>query len=106
MSAASGLVELSREGNTLSVRGTLGINENDALYPELMELLEAGQKEIILDLKGVDYMTSICIGSIAALMTRASQRDMAVTVLAYSRIARLLDTSGLGMLGDVRIAED
>ena len=106
MAPASRMVEFSREDNTLTVRGTLGINENDVLYPELVELLKvvkAGHKELVLDLSGVDYMSSICIGSIAALMTRARQNDAEVIIIAYSRIARFLDIAGLGTLGEIRL---
>ncbi len=115
MAPASRMVEFSREGNTLAVRGTLGLNENDAFYLELAELLKvlkdlkvpkAGHKELVLDLSGVDYMSSICIGSIAALMSRARQRDAEVTVIAYSRIARFLDIAGLGTLGEIRIVDE
>lgn len=105
MPAASGLADFSREGNRLLVRGTLGINENDAFYPALMELLKSGHSEVVLDLSGVDYMSSICIGSIAVLMTRASQRDVAATVVAHGRIVRFLEAAGLSMLGDIRVVE-
>ena len=106
MSAASHMVEFSREGNTLAVRGTLGINENDAFYEALAELLKAGHKEVVLDLTGVEYMSSTCIGSIAALMTRARQRKMPVTVLTLRRIAHFLNIAGLTVLGDVKIVDE
>ncbi len=106
MSAASRMVTFSREGNTLAVRGTLGLNENDAFYPELMELLKADEKELRLDLRGIDYMSSICIGSIAALITRARQRNVAVAILANGRIGKFLEVAGIGLLCNLRIDEE
>ena len=106
MSAASGLADFSHEGNRLTVRGTLGINENDAFYPELMELLKSGQSEVILDLTAVHSMRSICIGSIAVFMSDAKENNLAATVIAHGAIARLLESSGLSSLGEIRGPEE
>ena len=106
MSAASGLAEFSREGNRLTVRGTLGINENDAFYPELMDLVKSGDSEVVLDLTAVHSMRSISVGSIAVFMTDAKENNLAATVIAHGAIARLLESSGLSSLGEIRAPEE
>ncbi len=105
MSAASGLANFSREGNKLTVRGTLGINENDAFYPELMALLKAGHSEVFLDITAVHSMRSISVGSIAVFLTDAKESNLAATVIAHGAIAQLLKSSGLSSLGEIRAPE-
>ena len=105
MTTPAGNAEFTIDGNRLTVRGTVAVEECEGFRDALMELVGSGGEEVVVDVSGVEYVGSSWIGPLAAAMARARTRGVKVKVIAKQKAAILLDVAGLGMLGEVRGVE-
>ena len=95
--------EFVLEGNRFIARGEVGPS-NEAQYAEaLFKLLETGSKELVIDLTGLDRLSSAYVGSICVLALAAKQGKRSVLVIASPSVGRILTMSGLSRLTEVRI---
>jgi anti-anti-sigma regulatory factor len=89
------------EGNRLTVRGRVGQDECDAFKEALAELIESGEKNVVVDTTGIQSVRSIWVGVLAAAMDRASTRHVAVKVVGTPQATVILEAAGLSMLGEL-----
>ena len=59
----------------------------------------------IIDLSGVEFLTSSCVSDIAQVLVRAGQLGRSVSINASKRVARLLALGGIDDLGKVEVVE-
>ncbi|MEW5807126.1 MAG: STAS domain-containing protein [Acidobacteriota bacterium] len=66
----------------VDLSGKITIGEGDVILREkVMELLDGGHKNIILNLKNVSYMDSAGIGELVACLKRTKEKDGMVKLL-------------------------
>jgi len=94
----AGGAEFVREGNRLKVKGELRPEDETRYSEELSALVNSGQFSLDLDLTELDYVNSSYVGatSLAVLMAKQSRKE--VTVIAGSRVARVLKMVGLDQM--------
>jgi anti-sigma B factor antagonist len=96
----------------IDLAGKITIGEGDiALREKVGELLDGGQKRIVLNLEKISYMDSAGLGELAACYKRAQQLDASIKVLNPSgKVASLFQMIRLGEMietyGDERDAVD
>lgn len=103
MTAESWRAEFVLEGNRLTVRGEVGLKDEARYAEALFKLLETESKELVIDLTGLDYVTSAYVGSICLLARAAKQAKRSVQVIASPSVGRILTMIGLDKLAEVRI---
>jgi len=91
------------DGNTLRVRGELGVDEEKAFEQALRELLATNHAALVIDLASVRYASSGYVRHIAMTIMDAKQKNRSVTVRASRRIARLLQIGGVDRLAPVEL---
>jgi len=94
----AGGAEFVREGNRLKVKGELRPEDETRYSEELSALVNSGQFSLELDLTELDYVNSSYVGatSLAVLLAKQSRKE--VTVIAGSRVARVLKMVGLDQM--------
>jgi anti-anti-sigma regulatory factor len=97
--------EFTIDGDTLKAHGRLRFADGQALTEALAELLDTGQTDLVLDLSEVDRLESTCIAAVVAAMMDAQDRSANLTIVAPPKIASILDSTGVGALGQIRVAE-
>jgi anti-sigma B factor antagonist len=82
----------------LDLAGKITIGEGDiTLRDKIGELLDSGQKRIVLNLEQISYMDSAGLGELAACYKRAQQLDATLKVLNPSgKVASLFQMIRLG----------
>ena len=93
------------EGPTLRVVGAMGYDLNPVFRRKCDELLESGEKELLLDLSQGLYLSSSHIGVIADLAVRAIESDRKVKVRAVGKVARVLKFAGLEQITDLEVVD-
>jgi len=85
-------------GGQLRVVGAIGYDLNTGFRDKCDALLASGEKELILDLSQVLYLSSSHIGVIAGLATDAMGQDRKVKVRVTGKVARVLKFAGIDRL--------
>jgi len=85
-------------GGKLRVVGAIGYDLNTGFRDKCDELLASGEKELLLDLSQVLYLSSSHIGVIAGLATSAMAQDRKVKVRVTGKVARVLKFAGIDRL--------
>ena len=88
-------------GGTLRVVGAIGYDLNTGFRDKCDELLASGEKELLVDLSQVLYLSSSHIGVIARLATDAMGQDRKVKVRVTGKVARVLKFAGIDRLVDL-----
>ena len=96
----------SLAGNTLTVHSRLRPEDRAAFASALQELVDTGHDELVIDLSGVEHMTSTHVAPIARAMVAATKLGKRVVVSANKEVAFLLKVAGVDGLGDIRIVTD
>jgi len=91
------------EGGTLSVVGAVGYDLNPEFRRRCNELLASGEKELMLDLSSVLYLSSSHIGVLADLATRAIGDGKKIKLRVTGKVARVLKFAGLDQLGEMQV---
>jgi anti-anti-sigma factor len=85
-------------GGQLRVVGAIGYDLNTGFRDKCDQLLASGEKELLVDLSQVLYLSSSHIGVIARLATDAMGQDRKVTVRVTGKVARVLKFAGIDRL--------
>jgi anti-anti-sigma factor len=91
------------EGGTLSVVGAVGYDLNPEFRQKCDELLASGEKELMLDLSSVLYLSSSHIGVLANLATRAIGEGKKIRLRVTGKVARVLKFAGFDQLGEMQV---
>lgn len=96
-------VEIS--GNTLRVRGDLAADQEEAFGGSVQELLSTEHTDLVIDIAGVRYISSVYVRDIALAMVHAAEQDRTVSVRATAKVAHILFLGGVDTLGKVEIVQ-
>ena len=98
--------EFVRDGGKLKVKGELRPDDETRYSRELTTLVNSGQFSLELDLTELDYVNSSYIGatSLAVLMAKQSNKEM--TVIAGTKVARVLKMIGLDQMTKVEVVDE
>ncbi|HLP15145.1 MAG TPA: STAS domain-containing protein [Bacteroidota bacterium] len=78
--------ELKGDIAVLAPKGSLvGGEETDELRTAVGQLIEKGNKKLIIDLSGVDYMNSTAIGALVSAHTSYANRDGSVILVGVNK---------------------
>jgi anti-sigma B factor antagonist len=104
-------IELRKKGRVcvLNLTGRLPLGQGDvALRHKFQEVLDAGERQLLLNLSGLNMMDSAGVGEFVACSKRAFERAaiVKVTVQADSAIARIFSITGLERAYEVFTDED
>ena len=101
------IAESDRDGRAhLSLRGELDLATAPELEQLVNERLDEGQ-EVVVDLRGLDFMDSSGIRVLVAAHARAARNDTRFFVVrpaAASAVAKIVEVSGLD--GELNIVDD
>jgi len=100
---ASGGAEFVMEGGRLKVKGELRPEDETRYSEELTALVNSGQFCLELDLTELDYVNSSYVGATSLAVLMAKQRRKELTVIAGSKVARVLTMIGLDQMTKVDI---
>ncbi len=96
---AAGTLDRSGDLLTASPQGRLGQEEADKLCEKITPHLAEGVSRLMLDLSGVDYMTSSALGVIILLLQKVRSAGGRMAIAApLERIHLLLEVAGLNQL--------
>jgi len=93
-------------GGQLRVVGAIGYDLNTGFRDKCDELLASGEKELLLDLSQVLYLSSSHIGVIAGLATGAMAQDRKVKVRVTGKVARVLKFAGIDRLVELENVDE
>jgi anti-anti-sigma factor len=101
------IAESDREGQALlTLRGELDLATAPELEQLVNERLDAGQ-DVVVDLRGLEFMDSSGIRVLVAAHARAARNDTRLFVVRpadATAVAKIIDVSGLD--GELRIVDD
>lgn len=92
----------------LVVTGEVDVHTGPALRDQVLSAIDSGQRRVIVDLSGVEFMDSTGLGVLVAGLTRAREAGGGLWVVcSQERLLRLFQITGLdGVLSIYRTAED
>ncbi len=93
-------------GDTLSVSGDLGAQDEKELERALEGLFDTGTEIMVVDLTGVRYLSSSYVRHVAMLAIRAKQKERSVVVRAHERVVRILKMGGLDKIATIEVIRD
>jgi anti-sigma B factor antagonist len=80
----------------LSVRGEVDVYTAPQLREQLIQLVDAGQRQIIVDLEGVEFLDSTGLGVLVGGLKRVRSHDGDLgLVCTQRRILKVLEITGL-----------
>jgi anti-anti-sigma factor len=85
-------------GGQLRVVGAIGYDLNTGFRDKCDQLLASGEKELLVDLSQVLYLSSSHIGVIARLATDAMGQGKKVALRVTGKVARVLKFAGIDRL--------
>jgi anti-anti-sigma factor len=88
-------------GGVLTVAGPVGYDLDDKFAGHCEELLQSTEKDLVLDLSGVSYLSSTYLGVIAPLYPRVTEMGKTLLLKAQGKVARVLRMAGFDRLGKV-----
>jgi anti-sigma B factor antagonist len=81
---------------TVAARGSIDLHSSDELREQLIELVDSGIREIVVDLTAVDFCDSSGLNVLVRAYKHARAKDATLTVTgAYGRVENVLRTTGL-----------
>lgn len=81
---------------TISARGSIDLHSSDELRQRLAELVDAGEREVVVDLAAVDFCDSSGLNVLVRAYKHARTRDGDLSVVgAHGRVENVLKTTGL-----------
>jgi anti-sigma B factor antagonist len=89
----------SPELGILTVRGELDISTSGRLHQELNDLMDAGTRQVEIDLSGVVFMDSSALSALVAAHDRASRQSQRLILARPSpACTKVLGITGLDQL--------
>ena len=81
---------------TIAARGSIDLHSSDELRSRLTELVDAGEREVVVDLTAVDFCDSSGLNVLVRAYKHARAQNATLTVTgAYGRVENVLRTTGL-----------
>lgn len=81
---------------TVTVRGSIDLHSSDELRSRLTELVDAGERTVVVDLAAVDFCDSSGLNVLVRAYKHARAQNATLTVTgAYGRVENVLKTTGL-----------
>ena len=86
-----------RDGRaTIAARGSIDLHSSDELRSRLTELVDAGERAVVVDLAAVDFCDSSGLNVLVRAYKHARAQNATLTVTgAYGRVENVLKTTGL-----------
>jgi len=82
--------------DVIALRGHLILEHGNALHEEVRKLLEAGSRNIVVDLAGVDFIDSHGLGQMVACQTTAKRLEGQVRYTGLSaKMQKVLTMTGM-----------
>ena len=94
------------EAGTLTISGKLEYEEESLFEALLRRLVESDCPSPVVDLSGVERVSSSYVRIIALAMVDVKKDGRSLVVKARSRVARVLKLGGLDRLGTIELAGD
>lgn len=80
----------------VAARGSIDLHTSDELRTSLIELIDAGDKDVVVDLSAVDFCDSSGLNVLVRAYKHALGRSAKLSVVgAYGRVENVLRTTGL-----------
>lgn len=81
---------------TISARGSIDLHSSDELRERLTELVDAGERDVVVDLAAVDFCDSSGLNVLVRAYKHARTHEGNLSVVgAYGRVENVLRTTGL-----------
>ncbi|MFB4318912.1 STAS domain-containing protein [Actinomadura sp. 21ATH] len=81
---------------TIAARGSIDLHSSEELRARLTELIDAGEREVVVDLTAVDFCDSSGLNVLVRAYKHAKAQNAELTVTgAYGRVENVLRTTGL-----------
>ncbi len=94
---------LDPEAGTLTVKGELDFPVEREFQRACTQLLEGEARGILVDLTGVTFICSSCIGSLFLLYDNARMRHVTVRARLNRKVAPICKMMGLDELVDIEV---
>ena len=95
--------EYAVEGTTLRVSGQLDSGEEEEFRLRGLEIAAGSDAEVILDLAGVSYISSSCLGTILVLHEELSKKGRALKIRLPQTLLYVYDLMGIRNVVDTEI---
>ena len=92
-------------GNVLRVVGPMGFDLNPEFRSKCAELLGSGDKDLVLDLSHVLYLSSSHLGVLVDVLRRADDEKKSIVVRTSKKAARVLSLAGVDHLGRIEVVD-
>jgi len=81
---------------TIAARGSIDLHSSEELRARLTELVDAGEREVVVDLTAVDFCDSSGLNVLVRAYKHARAQNATLVVTgAYGRVENVLRTTGL-----------
>ena len=101
-------VETAKRGDAtiLSLRGEIDVYTAPRLRQAIVDLIDAGERRIVVDMENVDFLDSTGLGVLVEGLKRAKGNDGDLSIVAtHDKILKIFDITGLnkafGIFGSV-----
>ena len=98
-------VSFELAGDTLKVRGILGLNDEDRFAAALRQLRQTEFPTVVIDMGEVTSINSRCLRHVMLVLSWLRQRDRQALVRARQQTCRLLTRMGGDALGAIELVE-
>lgn len=93
---------LEKELSLIELEGEVDVYTAPQLKQQMINLLESGAKEMIVDLSKVDYLDSTALGVLIGGLKRMREMDGNMVLVCPSpRIRRMFEITGLDKIFDI-----
>lgn len=86
----------------LHVRGSLDIFNSDTFYKLSRQLLRHNAEGLVLDLRGVNYISSECIGVISALWVDVCEAGKKLRIVPSHPVRKIFVLAGFDKIFDMQ----
>lgn len=98
---------LERDVPVIDLEGEVDVYTAPQLKQQMINLLESGAKEMVVDLTKVDYLDSTALGVLIGGLKRMRERDGNMVLVCPSpRIRRVFEITGLDKIFDIYNTEE
>lgn len=90
----------------IALAGEVDVYTSPRVKQEIVDLLNAGTRKLVLDLCGVEYLDSTGLGVMIGGLKRAREKDGDLTLVCDNiRILRIFEITGLTKIFDIYRSE-
>ncbi len=103
-----GLDVTERNGHAvLAVHGEVDVYTAPQFREQLIQLVDAGQRHIVVDLEGVEFLDSTGLGVLVGGLKRVRSHDGDLAIVCTQRrILKVLEITGLTKVFDIHASVD